>query len=188
METESSVGITELQIRLIIVELAAVLAPGFRSPIEEATIRAYGHYLRNIPAAILQAAVDSWIGQSRFFPAISQLLDSVDAVTGGDERMTAADSWGLIREQMFKSGAYNPPEFDQVTERTVKAMGGWRYLCLSEDTTADRARYIDAYEAIDEGEKRIARGELVAGRLQLQLSPAHDSAKLRLVPGEGDDG
>ena len=184
MENES----TELQIRLIIVELAAILAPGLRSPIEEPTIRGYGHFFRNIPPEILQAAVEHWVEHSRFFPAPSQLLEAVEFVTGGNESMTAADSWGLIREQMFKSGAYNPPEFDQVTERTVKAMGGWRYLCLSEDTTADRARYIDAYEAIDESEKQIARGELVAGRLQLQLSPAHDSAKLRLVPGEGDDG
>ena len=181
MENQNS---TEIQVQMIIAELAAILAPGLRTPIEEPTIRAYAHFLRNIPAAILQAAVEHWIGQSRFFPAISQLLDSIDSVTGGDESMTAADSWGLVREQIFRSGADNHPEFDDVTERSIQAMGGWRFLCLSEDATADRARFIDAHKTIAERERLVTRSELVAGRLQLQLTAGHDRAKLRLVSGK----
>lgn len=179
---------TELQIRLIIAELAAVLAPGLRAPIEEVTIRGYGHYLRNIQAVILQAAVDKCVSQSRFFPAISQILDSVDEVTGRVEVETAEDAWGNARHQMFKAGANGDPDVSDTAWRVIVGLGGWKYLCLSENVTADRARFLDGYATLAERKRQIERGELIAGRLQLQLSPAYDRAKTQLVPVEGDDG
>ena len=43
---------------------------------------------------------------------------------------------------------------DDVTERAVAAIGGWTYLRHSEDSVADRARFLQAYADIATRERR----------------------------------
>jgi hypothetical protein len=53
---------------------------------------------------------------------------------------------------MRRVGYYRPcPEFSHpAIGKAVRAIGGWRYLCSSENTVSDRARFFETYERFRE--------------------------------------
>ena len=52
------------------------------------------------------------------------------------------------RYYRYADGFHEFPVFDDpITQRVVNAMG-WGNLCGSEDATADRARFLQGYEAV----------------------------------------
>lgn len=81
-------------------------------------------------------------------------------------RKTGLEAWGTVVKAMSREGAYRKPgvEFvfgDKTTARVVDAMG-WEELCLSENTVADRARFIEAYEAMALNQDREDRSPTLA--------------------------
>jgi len=51
----------------------------------------------------------------------------------------------------------DPPRLPKRVQRAVDAIGGLSYLRYSEDAVADRARFVQAYDALAEREQREAR-------------------------------
>lgn len=60
------------------------------------------------------------------------------------------EAWGVVQSAMRNYGFYNPQEafatMDELTLSVVKNLG-WSRLCQSENPTADRANFREAYEA-----------------------------------------
>jgi len=60
------------------------------------------------------------------------------------------EAWGVVQSAMRSYGFYNPQEafatMDELTLSVVKNLG-WSRLCQSENPTADRANFREAYEA-----------------------------------------
>ena len=105
----------------------------------------YTQALADIDDETLRAAALRHISASQWFPKVSELRDAAVRVT----RPPAPDpmeAWGAVLKEILRTGYYGKPEFaDPLTEAVVRQMG-WRDLCLSEDATADRARFVDAYQ------------------------------------------
>lgn len=116
--------------------------------IGEETIQIYLRLLADIPADLLKAAALAHVTKSQFFPTVAELRDAGAALM---ERAlglpNAYDAWNEVCRAITTHGHYRTPEFTHpLIKRAVDACGGWRTLCMSENQTADRARFFQVYE------------------------------------------
>jgi hypothetical protein len=100
--------------------------------------------LADIDDDMLKAAALRHVTTSPWFPKISELRSAAVAVTQ-PAMPDPMEAWGAVLAEIRRTGFYGVPCFaDPLTAAVVKQMG-WKDLCLSEDATADRARFVDAY-------------------------------------------
>jgi hypothetical protein len=126
------------------------------------TISSYCLLLQDIPTEVLKAAAIQCARTGTFFPSVAELVKASYEFSQGDTT-TAEEAWGLVIRQMsrpmrrYYDGKTQvlKPLADRI-ERAVEAVGGWRMLRLSENSVADRARFIQAYQAIAERQQREA--------------------------------
>ena len=117
------------------------------------TLRLYQRLLADIPGEMLEAAALQHVASSRFFPTIAELREIAVAIMAPPST-TPMEAWGKLQAAMadvrfyrYADGYHEFPHFDDpILERVVQDMG-WANLTASEDTVADRARFLQAYEA-----------------------------------------
>ena len=157
--------------------LAALAALWPRFKLETATIDAYYAILGDLNARLLEAATLQIGSEARpFFPAAGELrqcaFDLLDRQAGIP---TAWDAWAEVSKRFGTHGHASLPEFSHpLIKRTVDGVGGWRELCMSTNNVADRARFVQAYEA-------LARRE----RMQFRMLPEVHEVIKRLAAGRG---
>ncbi len=100
--------------------------------------------LADIDDDMLKAAALRHISTSVWFPKVYELrkaaADLIQPATPDP-----MEAWGAVLAEIRRTGLYGVPHFaDPLTAAVVRQMG-WRDLCLSEEATADRARFVDAY-------------------------------------------
>ncbi len=130
-----------------------------------AMIDAYASLLADLPYARCEAAVGVLLQNQPFIPAVSEIRAAVLELEQGPIR-SGVDAWGEVLEAMKRKGAYRRPgvdfEFsDQVTHRAVQSLG-WTELCLSEFSTADRARFIELYDHLAKQTRREEQAPMLA--------------------------
>lgn len=104
----------------------------------------YYQALADVDDDTLRAAALRHISTSQWFPKISELRSAAVAVIQ-PATPDPMEAWGAVLAEIRRTGFYGTPYFtDPLTAAVVKQMG-WKDLCLSEDATADRARFVDAY-------------------------------------------
>ena len=113
------------------------------------TLRLYSKVLSDLPDEAVAAAVMQRIGGDNPFPPrvgeIRQL--AIDIASGADEVMSGQEAWGaLLRWMRRYSGATSKPQLPPLVAKAASAIGGIRYIGMSENTPADRARFIEAYD------------------------------------------
>lgn len=111
------------------------------------TMRVYLACLQDVDPTLLKTAVIRHVASSKWFPTVSELRESATAIvmdaTGDLDPNTA---WGEVTKWFSKCGRWGVPQFTSpVITQAVAAIGGWMYLCNSENLAADRARFIQAY-------------------------------------------
>jgi hypothetical protein len=151
----------------------------------EESLKVYELALADIEPPLLRTAVLRHISTSKWFPTIAELRQAATAIVlQTDGQLSAPEAWGMVLREVRLVGHWRTPRLGPVVRRAVEAIGGWRQLCLSENSTADRARFIEAYtilrkreaqrvqqlppvteaqEALAEGRKKVEVG--VAGLL-----------------------
>jgi hypothetical protein len=110
--------------------------------------------LGDLPGDVLKAAALQHMAVSQWFPAVAELRQQAGALTAPPAQ-AAIEAWGDVTAAMastryyrYADGFHEFPKFaDPVTQRVVDALG-WGNLCGSEDGTADRARFLQGYDAI----------------------------------------
>lgn len=110
--------------------------------------------LADIPSDILRAAALQHMAGSKWFPQVAELRDIAAALLV-ERPATAMEEWGKVVETFsdlryyrYADGYHEFPTFaNPLTARVVAAMG-WARLKESEDYTADRARFVQAYDAL----------------------------------------
>lgn len=136
-----------------IIQCLAMLKLAYpRQELEEGTIDIYEMALCDIDPALLKTAVLQHIAASKWFPTVAELRESalgiVNYATG---QVTAGEAWGELMA-MFRRGYshYRVPDFAEqpLIGKALAAIGGWGYLCASENTVADRARFIEVYNQL----------------------------------------
>jgi len=118
------------------------------------TLRLYWRLLKDVPVESLQQAALRHIASSKWFPQIAELRAAA-FVLDAPEQQTAIEAWGEVTAAMSNTDYYcyidhcRVPVFgNPITNRLVDSMG-WRNLCHSEDGTADRARFVQAYDQLE---------------------------------------
>lgn len=142
-----------------ILATAAMVYP--HANITPGLIRVYIEYLKDIEPQTLDQAVKTCVSTCKFFPTIAEIREAAAEITMRSAGVPApAEAWGEVVEQMRRVGSYRQPEFSSPVISRVVGFFGWRELCLSENLVADRARFLQAYEA-----------EVQRGQETLQLLP-----------------
>lgn len=95
----------------------------------------------------------------KFAPSTGEIRGAVAELRGMASNLPSSfQAWQEVLGQVRAVGSYGKPVFSHsIVARAVDALG-WRDLCLSENATADRARFIQAYEQLTE---RAAREDML---------------------------
>jgi hypothetical protein len=118
---------------------------------QPAGIEAYYAVLQDLDPEVLHAACLKYTSEPHeFFPKPGQLRQEVaDMVALADAVPDPWTAWEEVNQQMRAIGSYGEPDFShRIIRKAVDAVGGWNYLCLSENIVADRARFIEAFSSM----------------------------------------
>jgi len=138
--------------------LLAVNYPAHVAKLREGDMRdqiaLWAQLLGDLPGDVLKAAALQHMAVSQWFPAVAELRQQAGSLTAPPAH-AAIEAWGEVTAAMastryyrYADGFHEFPKFsDPVTQRVVDALG-WGNLCGSEDGTADRARFLQGYDAI----------------------------------------
>lgn len=122
-----------------------------RQELPNKTIDVYEAGLSDIDPSLLKAAVLQCISGSKWFPTIAELRQAAASLIGrANGEMLPGEAWEHVTRKFRQGYGHNRvPDFsDQpLVAKTLQAIGGWHYLCLSENVIADRARFLQIYEA-----------------------------------------
>lgn len=111
--------------------------------------------LTDIGGDVLKASALQHISESKWFPSVAELREiSVRILC--PRRQGAVEAWGEVVRQFHIAGYYGTPEFTDPVTAEVVAQLGWRELCQSENQAADRARFIEGWNALAQREKADA--------------------------------
>jgi hypothetical protein len=126
----------------------AILYPRFE--LKKETIVAYHRILGDLPYEMLNAASLEIGRANTFFPSAAELRKAAMAlVERADGVPSAQDAWGEVCRSFGSHGFYRgAPEWSHaLVGKAVAAIGGYAELCHSDNPIADRARFIEAYNA-----------------------------------------
>lgn len=130
----------------------------------------YAAGLEDIDVAAARAAIIRLARTSEWMPTVAAIRAA--AITNElGARRAGAEAWGEVLAAMRTKGSHRYPGVDfwfddAVTQRVVRALG-WADLCASDNSVADRARFIEAYDQITKTE-----------RTEAQASPGVSTARL----------
>jgi hypothetical protein len=130
--------------------------------LSSAAVEVYVQLLADIPGEVLEQAALEHISRSTFFPAIAELRTAAfDILEAINPIPTDYEAWAEVQAEIRRVGHVGLPQFSHALIAKSVDLLGWRYLCLSENPVADRAHFVQAYQALRESTRRDTR------RLQL---------------------
>lgn len=154
---------TERESKMLVATLLAAFPVETRNvPPEEilATAKVYANGLRDLDSAVASEAVDRLIKSAERLPTVAKIRAACVEIAHGRKR-PGGDAWGEVMAAIRRYGNNRSPGVDfhfadPMVARAVSAMG-WRELCLSENQVADRARFTDLYESLQDSERAGAQ-------------------------------
>lgn len=150
---------TDVQAQKLVVVLVTHF-PAFMAKLtreqQEATQAGYRRFLLDLDYDLANAAIERAIATSKFFPTIAEIRAAALATAVGPKR-AGGEAWEDVRKAIGRWGMNRTPgvEFqfaDPLVARCVQALG-WGALCMSENATADRARFIELYDEVTTTER-----------------------------------
>lgn len=141
---------TEKDIAGIVAQLSAAYPNWNVTPF---TVEVYYQDLKDIPSEELFMAAQNCRSEAgrKFAPSVGELRGAVMELRRASMNIPSAyDAWQEVLRGMLERIGYDAPEWSNpLVAKAVKSLG-WRNLCMSENQTADRARFIQAYEQLME--------------------------------------
>lgn len=175
-----------------IAKALAILSAAFPNfNVTKQTATAYEKALSMLTSRQLEVAVVHAICNYKFFPTAAEIISAAAEIESvADQEQTAVEAWGEVMSAVARYGAYRVPQFnDPLIYQALKAIGGWSYLCLSDDTLmSDRARFIEVYDQLAKRKQvheqmHPAVKEYVSERVRALTQ----SKRLLLFPGKNHD-
>ena len=142
-----------------IAQIIGMLSAAFPNyKVSEYTPSVYYETLKDIRSDELKAAVLHCVSQPgrAFAPSIGEIRGAVGELRKYSANLPSSyQAWQEVLTQMRENGGDhgNPVWSHPLVERAVKTMG-WRELRMSENQTADRARFLQCYEQLSERAER----------------------------------
>ena len=126
--------------------------------LSSSAVEVYVKLLADIPGDLLEHAALEHISRSTFFPAIAELRNAAfDIIDTVSLIPTDYEAWADVQAEIRRVGHAGQPDFSHILVAKAVEMLGWRYLCLSENPVADRAHFVQAYQALRDSARRDAR-------------------------------
>lgn len=119
-----------------------------RQELTDQTIDVYEAALQDIDPGLLRAAVLHHVSTNKWFPTVAELRNAAaNLVSRASGQLLPGEAWEQVVRKFRQGYSHSRvPEFDELTAKALGAIGGWHYLCYSDNIPADRARFIQAYE------------------------------------------
>ncbi|MCH8877794.1 MAG: hypothetical protein IIA89_13390 [Chloroflexi bacterium] len=126
------------------------------------TVSVYVRILADLPPELLEMAIVQLLSQDReFMPTPGTIRETAlqleDYASG---RLSAPEAWGEAMRLIRGVGSARLDQEgsgDDTLDQAMRAVGGWRAVGYSDNPTADRARFIEAYSTIDRREREERR-------------------------------
>ena len=127
------------------------------------TAMVYEAELVDLDAELASRAIRRMLRTSKFLPSIAEIRGAAVAEQRGP-LTSGLEAWGALGEAIARIGHYQVPTFrDERLAECVRLMG-WRYLCKSPNEMADRARFVELYEHLQDRERTEKQiGRLTSG-------------------------
>ena len=113
--------------------------------------------VQDIPYEVATAGLRKWVATNKWSPSIAEIREMASSVMNG-AIPDWSESWEKVCTALRKFGRNRAIEgmesLDEITRETVKRIGGFTYLCNSENVVADRSRFEQVYNAIAERKKK----------------------------------
>jgi len=146
---------TEIE-TLRVLKILGDVYPSFR--LNSSAIEVYVKLMADIPGSVLEQAALDHISRSTFFPSVAELRSAAFSILeAADPIPTEYEAWREVQAEVARVGHAGQPELGNPVARQVVEQLGWRSLCLSENPVADRAHFVQAYQALAERERYSAR-------------------------------
>jgi hypothetical protein len=134
-----------------VAELVTMLMAAFpHAKVSSATSGVYEMALVDLDKALGRKAVATLIATNRFLPTVAEIRETCVTLQHGRSR-PGADAWGEVLAALKRYGYTRTPGVDfqfndPLVLRAVRSLG-WRELCGSDNSVADRARFIELYDS-----------------------------------------
>lgn len=142
-----------------IIKALTVLAAAYpRFELPQATVEIYTRLLVDLDFDTLKAATLHCATVHKFFPTVAEIrAAAVELQTMAEGIPSESEAWGEVVKQIQAVGSYGKPKFSHPLIEDVVRQLGWINLCMSENQTADRARFMDAYSIAFQSSRRRAQ-------------------------------
>lgn len=141
--------VTELETKSVLVAINSVFPNRFKLEQDTiaAMIRVWHTLLEDLPEGAALAACKSVLAQAKHPPNPSEIRAL--ALEENLEAPTGTEAWGEVCKAIGRVGMYRTPTWSSpAIEISVEAIGGWQSICTSNNTAADRARFIDHLDSL----------------------------------------
>ncbi len=109
----------------------------------------YIQVLSDLPDHVIKQAALAHVSASRFFPHPSELRTvAFEILAELDPTPSKYDAWSEVQEAIRRVGHVGKPEFSHPMIAKVVSIFGWKYLCLSTNTMADRVHFFKTYTSL----------------------------------------
>lgn len=152
-----------------LVSVALVAYPAQGGKLSEAQqlqlVDVFADLLGDLTYEQCSAALRVLVQTKQWMPTVAEIRATVLELATGPGS-AGGDAWGQVLKAIHRYGAWRAPgsdfQFDDpITARCVESFG-WRELCLSENATADRARFVDLYDKLAGDSRRQQQAPALA--------------------------
>jgi hypothetical protein len=133
-----------------VIRLMGVMSLAYSNYVpKEGASKVYYMLLEDIPVDALEAGMKSaMVNSNGFFPDAGQWRRAaLDISMAKGNTPSAIEAWGEVLQQFEDTGYYKEPKFSHTLIEYIVRQMGWQNLCMSENAIADRARFLQAYDA-----------------------------------------
>lgn len=106
--------------------------------------------LQDIPLSIAEVVLQRWVSTNRWSPTIADFRELSSSLQYGDPP-TWVDGWSEVQRAIRVYGMYDVAgamaSFSPITKQVVSLLG-FKFLCVSENPSADRANFRMCYETL----------------------------------------
>lgn len=165
-----------------LVDLVSTLCEAFNRKPTKATFAAYEVGLSDLPIEKIEEAVVTAIRESKFMPTVAELRQAAATGTAANVDDIAQHAFEIFDRAVQTLGGYKSPNFsDPITNATVRALGGWNYLCEkpeSEFLSFVRPQFLKTYASFAKtgvGEEQSAPLIGIHDQKNLHAGYAHEN-------------
>ena len=143
--------------------------------------------LQDIPYRLAEVGLQKWVSLNKWSPSIAEIREMATSISCG-ELPDWGEAWEEVCRAIRKYGFYRATDaLESLSPLTRKATEriGFVNLCISENTSADRANFRIIYESLAEREKKDAQ---LPKTVKLAMSQLHGIKfiETKLDEKEGD--